>query len=189
MLAGASNAGLLRGGQLRGLATTGKKRSPLFPDYPSIAEFYPGYDLTIWLGLFAPQGTPAPIVERLREETRKALNDAELARKLNVTGSLEPLLLSPAEFAELMRADHEKYGNSCAISASTSIAIVTVLEPERRVARRRLVLLRQLEAAAQVHAHQYLKRCRASRRGGAAALAASSSSLTPASASPRSRQH
>ena len=110
VLAGASNAGLLRGGQLRGLATTGKKRSPLFPDYPSIAEFYPGYDLTIWLGLFAPQRTPAPIVERLREETRKALNDAELARKLNVTGSLEPLLLSPAEFAELMRADYEKYG-------------------------------------------------------------------------------
>ena len=38
------------------LATTGKKRSPLFPDMPTIAEFYPGYDLTIWLGLFAPAG-------------------------------------------------------------------------------------------------------------------------------------
>src|SRR6185295_12661323 len=68
VLAGASNAPLLRSGQLRGLATTGKKRSPLFPDMPTIGEFYPGYDVTIWLGLFAPAATPEPIVARLREE-------------------------------------------------------------------------------------------------------------------------
>src|SRR5215203_2154697 len=58
VLAGASNAPLLKSGQLRGLATTGKKRSPLFPDLPIIGEFYPGYEVTIWLGLFAPAGTP-----------------------------------------------------------------------------------------------------------------------------------
>ena len=57
VLAGASNAGLLQAGKLRGLATTGKKRSPMFPDMPTIGEFYPGYDLTIWLGLFGPPGT------------------------------------------------------------------------------------------------------------------------------------
>ena len=110
VLAGASNAGLLQAGKLRGLATTGKKRSPLFPDMPTIAEFYPGYDLTIWLGLFAPAATPEPIVAKLRSEVQKALADQELMKKLNVTGALEPLILPPAEFAALMRQDYEKYG-------------------------------------------------------------------------------
>jgi tripartite-type tricarboxylate transporter receptor subunit TctC len=110
VLAGASNAGLLRGGQLRGLATTGRKRSPLFPDLPIIADFYPGYDVTIWLGLFAPAGTPEAIVTKLREAVHKALSERELAGKLNVTGALEPLLLSPPEFDALIRKDYEKYG-------------------------------------------------------------------------------
>jgi tripartite-type tricarboxylate transporter receptor subunit TctC len=110
MLAGASSANLLRSGKLRGLATTGKKRSPLFPDLPTIGEFYPGYDVTIWLGLFAPKGTPEPIVAKLRAEAQKALSDRQLAEKLNVTGSLNTLVLSPADFSALIRADHAKYG-------------------------------------------------------------------------------
>jgi tripartite-type tricarboxylate transporter receptor subunit TctC len=110
VLAGASNAPHLQSGQLRGLATTGKKRSPLFPDVPTIAEFYPGYDVTIWLGLFAPAGTPELIVTTLRNEVHKALGQKELADKLNVTGALQPLLASPEEFAALMRHDYEKYG-------------------------------------------------------------------------------
>ena len=109
VLAGASNAGLLQAGNLRGLATTGKKRSPMFPDMPSIAEFYPGYDLTIWLGLFAPPATPEPIVTRLRNAVQSALAEPELVQKLNVTGKLEPLILSPAEFNDLIRRDYEKY--------------------------------------------------------------------------------
>ena len=110
VLAGASNAGLLRAGQLRGLATTGKKRSPLFPDIRTVSEFYPDYEVTIWLGLFAPAATPEPILTRLREEVNKALGQADLAQKLNVTGALQPLITSPAEFQALIRHDHEKYG-------------------------------------------------------------------------------
>ena len=110
VLAGASNAPLLKSGQLRGLATTGKKRSPLFPDMPTIGEFYPGYEVTIWLGLFAPAGTPEPIVTTLRTEVQKALGQAELADKLNVTGALQPLMESPEDFAALIRHDYEKYG-------------------------------------------------------------------------------
>ena len=110
VLAGASSAGLLRGGQLRGLATTGRKRSPLFPDLPIVAEYYPGYDVTIWLGLFAPAGTPEPVLTKLREAVNKALSEPELAGKLNVTGALEPLILQPAEFEALIRSDHAKYG-------------------------------------------------------------------------------
>jgi tripartite-type tricarboxylate transporter receptor subunit TctC len=110
VLAGASNAPHLRSGQLRGLATTGRKRSPLFPDLPTIGEFYDGYDVTIWLGLFAPAGTPEPILATLRDEVRKALARPDLAEKLNVTGALTPLLDSPEEFSALMRRDSEKYG-------------------------------------------------------------------------------
>jgi len=110
VLAGASSAGLLRSGQLRGLATTGKKRSPMFPDMPTIGEAYPGYDVTIWLGLFAPAATPEPVVARLREEVRKALGQRDFVEKLNVTGRLEPLDLSPQEFGALIRTDYEKYG-------------------------------------------------------------------------------
>jgi tripartite-type tricarboxylate transporter receptor subunit TctC len=109
VLAGASNAGLLQSGKLRGIATTGKKRSPMFPDMPSIGEFYPGYDLTIWLGLFAPPTTPEPIVAKLRAAVQSALAEADLIQKLNVTGKLEPLVLTPVEFDELIRRDYEKY--------------------------------------------------------------------------------
>jgi tripartite-type tricarboxylate transporter receptor subunit TctC len=109
VLAGASNAGLLQSGKLRGLATTGKKRSPLFPDLPTIGEFYPGYDLTIWLGLFAPPATPEAIVTKLRTTVQKALAEPDLVQKLNVTGKLEPLILTPEAFNELIRHDYEKY--------------------------------------------------------------------------------
>jgi tripartite-type tricarboxylate transporter receptor subunit TctC len=109
VLAGASNAGLLQAGTLRGLATTGKKRSPMFPDLPSIGEFYPGYDLTIWIGLFGPPGLPEPIVTRLRNAVQSALAEPELVQKLNVTGKLEPLILTPAEFSDLIRRDYDKY--------------------------------------------------------------------------------
>ena len=95
---------------MRGLATTGRKRSPLFPDLPTIGSFDPGYDVTIWLGHFAPKGTPEPVVAKLREEVHKALSDPALTGKLNVTGALEPLILPPAEFSALIRADHAKYG-------------------------------------------------------------------------------
>jgi len=110
VLAGASSAGHLRSGKLRGLATTGRKRSPLFPEMPAIGEFYPGYDLTIWLGLFAPAGTPESVVAKLRGEVQKAFTDPEVLKRLNVTGALEPMLLPPAEFDALMNKDYEKYG-------------------------------------------------------------------------------
>jgi tripartite-type tricarboxylate transporter receptor subunit TctC len=109
VLAGASSSGLLKSGKLRGLATTGKKRSPLFPDLPSISEFYPGYVLTFWIVLFAPPATPEPIVTKLRTTVQKALAEPGLVQKLNVTGKLEPLILTPAAFNDLIRHDYEKY--------------------------------------------------------------------------------
>ena len=110
LFSGSASASLIQAGQLRAVATSGKKRAPRFPDLPTIGEFYPGYAVDIWLGLFAPAGTPEPIVTRLRTEVHKLLSDAEFAKKLNVSGSLEPLVLSPVEFSKLIHEDYEKYG-------------------------------------------------------------------------------
>ena len=110
LFSGSASASLIQGGQLRALATSGKSRSKRFPDLPTIGEFYPGYAVDIWLGLFAPAGTPESIVTTLRTEIQKILARADFAEKLNVSGSLEPLILPPAEFAQLIRSDYEKYG-------------------------------------------------------------------------------
>jgi tripartite-type tricarboxylate transporter receptor subunit TctC len=85
----------------------GSKR---FPDIPTIGEFYPGFEVDIWLGLFAPVGTPDAVVRKIREAVHAALRRPDLAEKLNVSGSLEPLILEPAAFDALIRKDYEKYG-------------------------------------------------------------------------------
>jgi tripartite-type tricarboxylate transporter receptor subunit TctC len=108
--AGASSAGLIDGGQMRGLAASGKHRSRRFPNLPTVGESYPGYEVEIWLALFAPAGTPEPIVTKLRDEVHGLLRRPDFAGKLNVSGSLEPLILSPAEMSDLMKRDYEKYG-------------------------------------------------------------------------------
>jgi len=110
LFSGSASASLIQGGQLRALATSGKSRSKRFPELPTIGEFYPGYAIDIWLGLFAPAGTPEPIMTTLRTEIQKILARADFAEKLNVSGSLEPLILPPAEFTQLIRSDYEKYG-------------------------------------------------------------------------------
>ena len=110
LFSGAASAPLILAGQLRAIATSGKHRSKRFPELPTIGEFYPGYGIDIWLGLFAPAGTPEPIVSTLRTEVHKLLARPDFAERLNVSGSLEPLILSPAAFNELIREDYDKYG-------------------------------------------------------------------------------
>jgi tripartite-type tricarboxylate transporter receptor subunit TctC len=110
MFGGGSIVPNVQAGQARGLAVTGRQRHPLMPQLPTIGETYPGYEVLIWHGLFAPVGTPQPILDRLRSETRAVLADSEVVQKLGASGSGEPYLVSPQEFAERIRSDHEKYG-------------------------------------------------------------------------------
>lgn len=110
LFAGASSGPQIQSGLLRALAASGHKRSKRFPDLPTIGEFYPGYEVDIWLGLFAPAGTPEPIVATLRTEVHKLMAKPEFAEKLNVSGSLEPLILSPKDFDALIARDYDKYG-------------------------------------------------------------------------------
>jgi tripartite-type tricarboxylate transporter receptor subunit TctC len=110
MFAGTSTAPQIKAGKLRALAVTGAQRSDLFPDLPAIGEVYPGYEMTIWLGLFAPAGTPDPVLARLREEIGKALTEPEVREKLARAGGLRAFPTTPADFAALIRRDYDKYG-------------------------------------------------------------------------------
>ena len=110
LFSGTSTAPQIRAGKLRALAVTGAKRSREFPDLPTIGEFYPGYEVTIWLGLFAPAGTPEPVIDRLRAEVARALADPARRARLRSAGGLEPMATTPQQFAALIRSDYDKYG-------------------------------------------------------------------------------
>ena len=74
-------------GQVRALGTTGRKRSSVLPDVPTIAEAgVPGYEATIWLGIMAPAGTPQPIVDKLNAEINKVLKRPETEGGLGQAG-------------------------------------------------------------------------------------------------------
>jgi len=110
MFAGSSSAPQIQAGKLRALAVTGTRRSRAYPDLPAIAELYPGYEVTIWLGLFAPTGTPEPILARLRAEVKEALAAPDVKAKLNQAGGLDAFYSTPEEFAALIQRDYDKYG-------------------------------------------------------------------------------
>ena len=110
MFSGTSSAGQIRAGKLRALAVTGPKRSSVFPELPTIGEFYPGYEVVIWLGLFTAAGTPQPVIARLHDEVNKALADPEVKGRLGKAGGMTPNPLTPAQFSEMIRRDYEKYG-------------------------------------------------------------------------------
>jgi len=110
MFAGSSTAPQIRAGNLRALAVTGEKRSTAFPELPTIGEFYPGYSNSIWLALFAPAGTPEPVLTKLHAETSKALALAETKEKYNKAGGLEPYVSTREEFAKRIADDYAKFG-------------------------------------------------------------------------------
>ena len=82
----------------------------VFPELPTIGEFYPGFSNSIWLALCAPAGMPEPILTRLRTEVNKLLAQPDMKEKFSNAGALEPFITTPAEFAALIRADYAKYG-------------------------------------------------------------------------------
>src|SRR5215212_3282197 len=95
-----------RAGKLWPLATTGEARVPTLPDTPTIAEqgmkTYPTYS---WWGVYAPAGTPAPIVERMTAELAKAVREPDVASKFGEQIDMEILASTPAEFASFQKAE------------------------------------------------------------------------------------
>ena len=98
-----------KAGRLRPLAVGTPKRSPSLPDVPSVVESgYPGFDASLWLGFFAPKGTPAPILKRLQNELVGVAQSPEMKEQLERNGA-EPLTTSPAELTKLLKTEIDKY--------------------------------------------------------------------------------
>jgi tripartite-type tricarboxylate transporter receptor subunit TctC len=97
-----------RSGAVRALAVTTPQRSASMPDLPTIAETLPGYEATAWQGLFAPAGTPRPIVDKLAVEVRRILETPEVASSLEAVGA-EPAAMPPDAFAAFTRTERAKW--------------------------------------------------------------------------------
>jgi len=95
--------------RVRAIATTGAKRSSVYPDLPTIAEAgLAGFEVDLWLGVFAPAKLPVPILARLNGELTKALEAADLKAALAKVG-VEPRGTSPEEGATFLRAEFDKW--------------------------------------------------------------------------------
>ena len=99
----------VRAGKLKAFGTSGKARSSVTPDIPTIAEAgVPGYEATIWLGLMAPAATPKPILERLSTEVRKVINAPDVKDIWAKQGAV-PMGMTPEEFGKFVREDIAKW--------------------------------------------------------------------------------
>lgn len=102
----------IKAGRLRALAITGIKRSSVFPDLPTVAESgLPGYDVSAWYGLLAPAGTPRPIIDKINQDVRKALQAPDIQQRLAADGS-ESVGSSPEEFGRFIRDEIAKWGKA-----------------------------------------------------------------------------
>jgi tripartite-type tricarboxylate transporter receptor subunit TctC len=99
----------IRSGKLRALAVTTAKRLEVLPDVPAVAEFLPGYEAVAWIGIGAPAGTPAEIVDTLNKQINAALADSAVRSRL---GELGAIVVSgpPSDFAQFIAAETDKWG-------------------------------------------------------------------------------
>ncbi len=112
MWSGSSNAPQIKAGRLRPLAVSGAQRSAQYPDLPTIGEFYPGLENSIWLGLFGPASIPENVLAKLRAELKRVLESPDVKQKLNAAGGLDPYVATPEEFAALIQRDYAKYAKA-----------------------------------------------------------------------------
>jgi len=105
----ASATAQIKAGKLKAFAVTTPQRAPSLPDVPTMAESgVPGFDVSTWFGIFAPAGTPAPVVARLNESFTTALRTPDMRERLGRMGS-EPAPMSSEQFAQLVRSELAKY--------------------------------------------------------------------------------
>jgi tripartite-type tricarboxylate transporter receptor subunit TctC len=107
----AAASALLGPGRLRALAVTGKERSALLPDVPTVAESgLPGFENTGWFGLLAPAGTLQDVLSKIQRDTAKVLAESETKGRLYVQG-MTPVANSAAEFTKAMDAESKRWEN------------------------------------------------------------------------------
>jgi tripartite-type tricarboxylate transporter receptor subunit TctC len=98
----------VKDGKLRALAVTSAARTPLAADLPAVAEILPGFESTTWFGLYGPKGLTADVVQSVNTALNAALVDPEVKERFARLGA-EPAGGSAARFAQVVRADHDKW--------------------------------------------------------------------------------
>jgi len=107
----------LTSGRLKALAVDSRARSPLLPNVPTFAEAgYSGVANRAWFGMFAPAGTPKPIIGKLHAEITRIVGDAEFQKKYLIALGLEPALNTPEEFAKFLEEDRVRAAELVKIS-------------------------------------------------------------------------
>ena len=108
----------IKGGKVKAIATTGKVRSAVLPDLPTLSEAgVPGYEATIWLGLMAPKGTPAPIVNRLNAELAKITGNPEVRKAWAAQGTTA-MTMGVDEFSRYTADDITKWARIVKLSGA-----------------------------------------------------------------------
>ena len=110
-------ASLSRDGKVRALAGTGLARSANLQDLPTVAETVSKFEATIWLGLMAPKGTPADVVNKLNAEVRKIVNNPEVKAAWAKQGAV-PMSMTVPEFDQYLNADIAKWANIVKVSGA-----------------------------------------------------------------------
>jgi tripartite-type tricarboxylate transporter receptor subunit TctC len=109
----------MKSGRLKALGVSTATRSPEIPDVPTVAEAgVPGYEAIVWIGMFAPAGTPGDVVARLNGEIRKLVRADEVKKLLAPTG-MEPDPDTPEQFSAYIKADYDKWGKVVRDSGAT----------------------------------------------------------------------
>jgi tripartite-type tricarboxylate transporter receptor subunit TctC len=99
----------VKAGKVRAIATTGRQRSEVLPDVPTLSEAgVPGYEATIWVGLMAPKGTPKDVVDRLNQAVSKIASQADVRQQWGKQGAV-PMLMNPAVFDKYIQDDVAKW--------------------------------------------------------------------------------
>jgi len=110
MVASPSSAlGPVQSGKVRVLAVTSPKPSSLVPGVPPLAETVPGYSVEIWWGIFAPAGTPRPVVDRLNAEIRKAIDTPQMRERFSHEGAQPSTTVTAEQFTESVHQDLVKW--------------------------------------------------------------------------------
>jgi len=103
-----SSIAYIKQGKLRPLAVTTATRSPALPDVPTLAEFFPGYEVNAWIGIGAPRGTPADVIATLNKEINAGLADPTIAARIADLAATA-FVASPAELDQLVVAYTQKW--------------------------------------------------------------------------------
>jgi tripartite-type tricarboxylate transporter receptor subunit TctC len=98
----------LKSGRTRALGVSTTKRSPAFPDVPSISDTVPGYDVTVWYGLCGPGGMPRPLVEKINADLVKAVSSPETRKRLMDAG-IEPSANTADQFSSFVKDEVAKW--------------------------------------------------------------------------------